>query len=130
MKNISIIIEIYVSFHSSPGYVLRKHRVVPNVMVFYVFSFFSISIHWKLNTNPWLFIRSSEWYARINNWPELQFSKPWWCSRKLGVRWLNKQFETVSKSQESHFRKLRKVLWMTTMIHLKGWWMMVRTAVL
>ena len=24
---------------------------------------------------------------------------PWWCSRKVGVRWLSKQFETVSESQ-------------------------------
>ena len=37
MKNISIIIEIYVLVHSSPGNVLRKHRVIPNVMVLYVF---------------------------------------------------------------------------------------------
>ena len=44
-----------------------------------------------------------------NNWPKHQFSKPWWCSKELGMRWLSKQFETVSESQEFH-RKLRKVL--------------------
>ena len=46
MKNISIIIKMYVEVHSSPGNVLRKHRVIPNVMVLYVFSFFSISGLW------------------------------------------------------------------------------------
>ena len=40
MKNISIIIEIYVYVRFSRGSVLRKHRVIPNVMVLYVFSFF------------------------------------------------------------------------------------------
>ena len=40
MKNISIIIKMYVEVRSSRGNVLRKHRVIPNVMVLYVFSFF------------------------------------------------------------------------------------------
>ena len=40
MKNTSIVIELYVQVHSSPGNILRKHRVIPNVMDLYVFSFF------------------------------------------------------------------------------------------
>ena len=43
MNNISITIEIYVQVISSPGNILRKHRVIPNAMVLYVFSFFSFS---------------------------------------------------------------------------------------
>ena len=41
----------------------------------------------------------------------------------------SKQIETVSESQEFHW-KLMRVLWMTIITHLEGWWMMVRTIVL
>ena len=40
MNNISITIEIYVQVISSPADVLRKHRVIPNAMVLYAFSYF------------------------------------------------------------------------------------------
>ena len=61
MKNISIIIEIDFILHvfSSSGNVLRKHRLILNVTVLYVFSFFSISGHSRLNTDHWLKITTS-----------------------------------------------------------------------
>ena len=45
MKNISIIIKMYVEVRSSRGNALRKHQVIPNVMVLYFFSFFLSQIN-------------------------------------------------------------------------------------
>ena len=99
-------------------------------MILYVFSFFYISGHWRLNNDPWLFVRKI--IRAVDKDKQLALISILEAMMMLKKAWgevTSKQIETVSESQEFHW-KLMRVLWMTIITHLEGWWMMVRTIVL